>query len=118
MKFVKSVLRDTSEYSGLMGAIKHFFCDSEDSLNTGGKAKLQNENIPLNKRGGGYYCTEFTDNTMNINGRWGSGELTTTQAEGRGGKKTQQETLQNEVAHVHSTLSHTSEAHRGVGRGT
>ena len=55
---------------------------------------------------------------MNINGRWGSGELTTTQAEGRGGKKTQQETLQNEVAHVHSTLSHTSEAHSGVGRGT
>ena len=52
---------------------------------------------------------------MNINGRWGSGELTTTQAEGRGGKKTQQETLQNEVAHVHSTLSHTSEAHGGGG---
>ena len=51
MKFVKSVLRDTSEYSGLMGAIKHFFCDSEDGLNTGGKAKLQNEISLLIKEG-------------------------------------------------------------------
>lgn len=55
---------------------------------------------------------------MNINGRWGSGELTRMQAEGRGGKKTQQETLQNEVADVHSILSHPAEAQGGAGRGT
>ena len=51
MKFVKSVLRDTSEYSGMMGAIKHFFCDREDGLKTGGKAKLQNEISLLIKKG-------------------------------------------------------------------
>lgn len=54
---------------------------------------------------------------MNINGRWGSGELTRMQAEGRGGKKTQQETLQNEVADVHSILSHPAEAQGGSGEG-
>ena len=55
---------------------------------------------------------------MNISGGWGSGALTRTHAEGQGGKKTQHETLQNKVVHVHSTLTHTSEAHGGVGRGT
>ena len=110
VKFVKSILRDTSEYSGMMGAIKHFFCDSEDGLKTGGKAKPQNKISLLIKRGEDIIA-EFTDNTMNINGGWGSEELTSREAEGRGGKKTQHETLQNEVAHVHSIVSHPSEAH-------
>lgn len=115
VKFVKGILRDISEYSGMMGAIKHFFCDSEGGLKTGGKAKPQNKISLLIKRGEDIIA-EFTDNTMNINGRWGSKELTSREAEGRGGKKTQHETLQNEVAHVHSIVSHPSEA-QGCGEG-
>lgn len=63
MKFVKSLLRDTSEYSGMMECrLSISSVTVEDGLKTGGKAPNTKRNISA-KKGGGYDCTEFTDNS-------------------------------------------------------